>query len=857
MNRITKFLTHAVLVCMFLCLSISAKSQYCQAPESAPYPAVPSCDSAGGEFIVRIYGHIVQRTNGTGGQSLSNINNALNILMDDFRPYDISFSLIGIDSIQVPDPIYNFSLGKDTVFQYNNHPDGIDIYFLGDTVYNNGVVDAIPGKNIALGGVIDGIPATDGSTLTHEMGHCLGLFHTFHGNCESGTPDLINTPNDDCIRGDFVKDTPPDICISWRCTDSSCDYFYTDNDCIAVSSAYPTEPGDPLNISNVFSILSVNYMSGSPPHRTKEFTQGQVNRMKYLLTDTLLFLQNVLDDTLRIGFKFTATTPKKCYGPILIEPGGKLVVDTTFSIIEDEYIIIKAGGRLIVNGGIINGCNDKYWHGIEVLGSKTNSQFPLSHHGYARFTNGATIEQAKFPVRAYGGGLVIGIDSEFKNCGAAQFFAYNYKRLSYFSDFNFIVDGNYGLSDFYTQTYLFGTNNVAFYKCLFSADLPSGFEASGNAIVSFDSKFKVTNSTIEGFHDGISAYYSGTSPFAATFSVERCTLKNNFNGISNWGVDDAIIRENTFTGIGNHPWYQTEPDTAHAGLVLNNCTDFVVEENSFTGSFTGATHTIGILTHNSGSQPTLIQLNRFDSLNVAEQAEKGNSDSFTGIGLQYWCNDNLGANTYDFFVAQGGNIAASQGGGAAARNRFSLNGNNPASDFDNEGGDDILYYYRDTLSERPDSIFGIELNLNKDGVICSGEGEEDPAPMPADTKDSLRQVFDENKSLSDSLQTVYAANLDGGDTEGLLSAAENVTQLTLGQVRQDLLTASPWVTAPVLQAVVSRQDVFLDATIYEVLSANPDEIRAPAMQSFLYSELSQGLADSIDGIRQPFGRSRQ
>ena len=41
------------------------------------------------------------------------------------------------------------------------------------------------------------------------MGHCLGLYHTFHGLCESVCAELVNGSN--CSScGNFVCDTPAD-----------------------------------------------------------------------------------------------------------------------------------------------------------------------------------------------------------------------------------------------------------------------------------------------------------------------------------------------------------------------------------------------------------------------------------------------------------------------------------------------------------------------------------------------------------------------------------------------------------------------------------------------------------------------
>ena len=96
----------------------------------------------------------------------------------------------------------------------------------------------------------------------HEMGHYLGLYHTFEGNC---------TNNDCTTDGDKVCDTPPDQSTAGISCTSSANSCTTD-----VLSGFATDQND----------LTQDYMDYGNFNCMKVFTQGQADRMNW-------FIQNV------------------------------------------------------------------------------------------------------------------------------------------------------------------------------------------------------------------------------------------------------------------------------------------------------------------------------------------------------------------------------------------------------------------------------------------------------------------------------------------------------------------------------------------------------------------------------------
>lgn len=231
---------------------------------------------------LRIYIHVLRRSNGTGGQTVTDVWEALSYLDAAFNPHGIFFEWSGcIDYIDFSE-IYDSDARADldALWTINGHGDGIDIYLAQDDhIISGGRADRLGSRSLWVAGSFTepvAISAVKSYVLAHEMGHLFDLEHT-HWSCNE-VDNWENTDGSNCEeKGDFVCDTPADPSLRDHVNaDCEWDHIFCINEPILGGEEcgdcrvgnYPPEP------ENAYNPDTKNIMSYTIPSCMEYFTQG-------------------------------------------------------------------------------------------------------------------------------------------------------------------------------------------------------------------------------------------------------------------------------------------------------------------------------------------------------------------------------------------------------------------------------------------------------------------------------------------------------------------------------------------------------------------------------------------------------
>jgi hypothetical protein len=573
---------------------------------------------------------------------------------------------------------------------------------------------------------------------------------------------------------------------------------------------------------------------------------------------------------------------------VIVNNGATLTIKSELQFSEDSKIIVKPGGRLIIDGGkLTNACSDEFWQGIEVWGNSSthqNSVHGQLGQGYIELKNGAIIENAKCAVELWRpgywsttGGIIHATDATFRNNAMAVravcYQNYNYIHNTpmayngYFNNCSFVVDEDYlGTETFKKHVVLAEVDGISFSGCSFSAKRDvQGIHRWCIGISAYDASFVVNalcnsnaspcpdqyldRSTFMGLCAGIHASSNGSHP--GSFTVQDAVFTNNDRGIRAKSTGFPTILDNEFN-VGKESYCDYK-----YGIYLENVTGFCVEENTFRPvSGTGGS-TIGIAIYDSEGTNDIFR-NHFENLscgNLAKGVNTGSNSSGTSgstTGLTYTCNTNKGNNN-DFRVFKredGGDIQQQQGSYTMpAGNTFDA----ATYHFDNQGDHTILYYYNDTAAgQAPNGaqVNRVSLQSTQNVNPCNTHYGGGSVDRSASEKAALASDYLTAHTAYLSLKQLYESRIDGGSTPTQVADINAATPSDMWQLRARLLGISPYVSTEVLTAAADRDDVFTDPVLFEILAANPDELRSDSLISYLENKNNPLPSYMVNLLRQ-------
>lgn len=742
-------------------------------------------------------------------------------------------------------------------------------YYMGASGFAN-----IPSHNLSMDHYVvtfnnEAIPEGDwafAGHLCHELGHNLGLDHTYNGaNCNQSDPDYLS---------DIHNYGPCPHAGGW-----SCDPYSNSNTCT-------NNMMGGTNGGFYFSPMQIQRM-----HRSLALSSIR----KYVKCENF-----PTENYVEISSNQTWDFNIKFYNSIRVKAGNTLTIMCKVVMSPGLNIIVEPGAKLILDGGVISTECNEYWGGIQVYGNSNLTQ-TAANQGTVILKNGATIEYAREAIQVWKyndwsktGGIIEATNSYFKNNWRSIAY-YPYHSYSPVSGNEYPNKGRITNCEFTWDDDFIDINGVA---PAITMNHVNGVLISGsdfidnrttivnphqrpNGIYTIDAGYKVVGRNIGGLNTPVHHDYSETnydvckfknlqhgvyamnSNSQFTVTVDHCKFEDMIYGVRLSSVDNALITRNKFDFTLTHP---TDITVMHE-LVFDKCTGYKAEGNKFNSQIPSAPIE-GTLVYNSGVSQNRIYRNDYTNVMTGNYSNGQNTNDMGGTnapsGLQFLCNDHLNNQNFDEYVftfpnanGNGQGIRLRQGSVLVpAGNTFSANlnpvqgkANIKSDDFDN-----ILYFKGIGLNEIPTVIGGVGTQNSAARTCPSNFTNIIVVQQKSILSPTVKsELIGELQSIG-TQQLEKAIELDNllqtGDSPYLHELVANLTPYNKQFVRSELSANSPYLSELLLKEVGDKTPgIYPHAWYKDLILANIEVAQTKTFIDYLNSKnvpLPSGLINQIN-----------
>jgi hypothetical protein len=172
-------------------------------------------------IVISTYVHVIRDSNGQGGPTTQQMNDQISVLNAAYASTGYSFNVVGTDYTN--NSTWYTATGGTAESQMKNalrqgSADDLNIYYnnMGGGLLGWATFPSSYASNPKMDGVVilysslpggSAAPYNLGDTATHEVGHWMGLYHTFQGGCAKNAT----------TGGDLVSDTPAEKSAAFGC----------------------------------------------------------------------------------------------------------------------------------------------------------------------------------------------------------------------------------------------------------------------------------------------------------------------------------------------------------------------------------------------------------------------------------------------------------------------------------------------------------------------------------------------------------------------------------------------------------------------------------------------------------------